>query len=152
MVATRFVTDQTAPASLAFLRYLIGCCCLLPPVLLSNRVRFARWDLLPIGLLGITQFGILIALLNYALQFIPAGHDLRIARPGGDLPRLRDSTHPTADGRHAMRALKGARFSHEARQSPGFSLTPRDRLRHPPITLRVSVRVGGTVAAPRSLS
>jgi drug/metabolite transporter (DMT)-like permease len=72
MVATRFVIDQTAPASLAFLRYLIGCCCLLPPVLLSKRVRFARWDLLPIGLLGITQFGILIALLNYALQFIPA--------------------------------------------------------------------------------
>ena len=73
MVATRFVIDQTAPASLAFLRYLIGCCCLLPAVLLSQRVRFARRDLLPIGLLGITQFGILIALLNYALQSIPSG-------------------------------------------------------------------------------
>jgi len=36
------------------------------------RVRFERRDLLPIGLLGITQFGILIALLNYGLQFIPA--------------------------------------------------------------------------------
>jgi drug/metabolite transporter (DMT)-like permease len=72
MVATRFVIDQTAPASLAFLRYLVGCCCLLPAVLLSRRVRFARRDLLPIGLLGITQFGILIALLNYALQFIPS--------------------------------------------------------------------------------
>jgi drug/metabolite transporter (DMT)-like permease len=72
MVATRFVIDQTAPASLAFLRYLIGSCCLLPVVLLSERVRFARRDLLPIGLLGITQFGILIALLNYALQFIPS--------------------------------------------------------------------------------
>ena len=72
MVATRFVIDQTAPASLAFLRYLIGSCFLLPAVLLSERVRFARWDLLPIALLGITQFGILIALLNYALQFIPS--------------------------------------------------------------------------------
>jgi drug/metabolite transporter (DMT)-like permease len=72
MVATRFVIDQTAPASLAFLRYLIGFCCLLPPVLLSEHVRFERRDLLPIGLLGITQFGILIALLNYALQFIPS--------------------------------------------------------------------------------
>jgi drug/metabolite transporter (DMT)-like permease len=41
-------------------------------VLLSERVRFERRDLLPIGLLGITQFGILIALLNYALQFIPS--------------------------------------------------------------------------------
>jgi drug/metabolite transporter (DMT)-like permease len=72
MVATRFVIHQTAPASLALLRYLIGFCCLLPPVLLSGRVRFERRDLLPIGLLGITQFGILIALLNYGLQFIPS--------------------------------------------------------------------------------
>jgi drug/metabolite transporter (DMT)-like permease len=72
MVATRYVIDQTAPASLALLRYVIGFCCLLPPVLLSARVRFERRDLLPIGLLGITQFGILIALLNYALQFIPS--------------------------------------------------------------------------------
>jgi drug/metabolite transporter (DMT)-like permease len=72
MVATRYVIDQTAPASLALLRYFIGFCCLLPPVLLSARVRFERRDLLPIGLLGIIQFGILIALLNYALQFIPS--------------------------------------------------------------------------------
>jgi len=72
IVATRFVIAQTAPASLALLRYVIGSCCLLPPVLMSARVRFERRDLLPIGLLGITQFGILIALLNYALQFIPS--------------------------------------------------------------------------------
>ncbi len=72
MVATRFVIDQTHPASLALWRYLIGFCCLLPPLLLSPRVRMERRDLLPIGLLGITQFGILIALLNYALQFIPS--------------------------------------------------------------------------------
>lgn len=72
MVATRFVIHQTAPASLALLRYAIGFCCLLPPALLSARVQFERRDLLPIGLLGITQFGILIALLNYALQFIPS--------------------------------------------------------------------------------
>jgi len=72
MVATRFVIHQTAPASLALLRYFIGFCCLLPLVLLSARVRFERRDLLPIGLLGIAQFGILIALLNYGLQFIPS--------------------------------------------------------------------------------
>ena len=72
MVATRFVIVQTAPASLALLRYSIGFCCLLPPVLMSPRVRFDRRDLAPIALLGITQFGILIALLNYALQFIPS--------------------------------------------------------------------------------
>jgi drug/metabolite transporter (DMT)-like permease len=73
MVATRFVIGQTAPASLAFLRYLIGCCCLVPPLLLSDGLHFERRDLVPIGLLGITQFGILIALLNFALQYIPSG-------------------------------------------------------------------------------
>jgi drug/metabolite transporter (DMT)-like permease len=72
MVATRFVINQTAPASLAFLRYSIGFCCLLPPLLMSARVRFDRRDIAPIALLGITQFGILVALLNYALQFIPS--------------------------------------------------------------------------------
>jgi drug/metabolite transporter (DMT)-like permease len=73
MVATRFVVDQTGPASLALLRYAIGVCCLLPVVLLSGGIRFARRDVLPIALLGITQFGILIALLNYGLRFITAG-------------------------------------------------------------------------------
>ncbi len=73
IVATRFVIGQTGPASLALLRYLIGFCCLLPPLLLAPRVRFKGHDLLPIGLLGIAQFGILIALLNYALQFIASG-------------------------------------------------------------------------------
>ncbi len=72
MVATRFVVDQTGPASLALLRYVIGVCCLLPPVILGPRARFDRVDLLPIGLLGIGQFGVLIALLNYGLRSVPA--------------------------------------------------------------------------------
>jgi len=73
MVATRIVVDQTGPASLALLRYAIGFCCLVPFVLVgAPRARFARRDLLPIGLLGIAQFGLLIALLNYGLRFIPA--------------------------------------------------------------------------------
>src|SRR5207249_3115139 len=72
-VAKRFVVDQTGPTSLALLRYVIGFCCLLPVVWLSaGPVRFARWDVLPIAGLGITQFGILIALLNYGLRFIPS--------------------------------------------------------------------------------
>ncbi len=73
IVATRFVIDQTTPAALAFLRYVIGFCCLLPPLTFSARARLERSDLLPVGLLGITQFGILIALLNYGLEFIPSG-------------------------------------------------------------------------------
>src|SRR2546428_9750054 len=73
MVATRFVVDQTGPTSLALLRYAIGFCCLLPVLCLSaGPVRFARRDVLPIALLGITQFGILIALLNHGLRFIPS--------------------------------------------------------------------------------
>jgi drug/metabolite transporter (DMT)-like permease len=70
MVATRFVIDQTDPASLALMRYVIGSLCLLPPVLVSGWVRFERRDILPIALLGIAQFGILIALLNFGLQYI----------------------------------------------------------------------------------
>lgn len=74
MVATRFVIGQTGPASLALLRYAIGLLCLLPPLLaIAPRVRFAARDLLPIALLGIAQFGILVALLNWGLRFIPAG-------------------------------------------------------------------------------
>jgi drug/metabolite transporter (DMT)-like permease len=74
MVATRFVVDQTGPASLALLRYAIGFCCLVPFLLGSGeRARFEARDWLPIALLGIIQFGILIALLNYGLRFIPSG-------------------------------------------------------------------------------
>jgi drug/metabolite transporter (DMT)-like permease len=73
IVATRFVVAEMGPASLALLRYAIGFLCLLPPVLLAGRVRFERKDLVPMALLGIVQFGVLIALLNVALRFIPSG-------------------------------------------------------------------------------
>jgi len=73
MVATRYVIEQTDPASLALLRYSIGTLGLIPPLLLIRRVKFEGRDLLPIALLGIGQFGILIALLNYGLQFIGSG-------------------------------------------------------------------------------
>jgi drug/metabolite transporter (DMT)-like permease len=73
MVATRFVADQIGPISLALLRYLIGVSCLLPLALLATpRARFERRDLLPLALLGVIQFGILIALLNYGLRFMPS--------------------------------------------------------------------------------
>jgi drug/metabolite transporter (DMT)-like permease len=73
IVATRFVVDQAGPASLALCRYAIGVCCLLPFVLLASpRPRFARADLVPIAVLGIVQFGVLIALLNTGLRTIPS--------------------------------------------------------------------------------
>ena len=67
MVATRFVIDQSDPASLALLRYVVGFLCLMPPLMLARRVRFESRDVLPVALLGIGQFGILIALLNFGL-------------------------------------------------------------------------------------
>jgi drug/metabolite transporter (DMT)-like permease len=70
MVATRFVVHDIGPASLALLRYAIALLCLLPPVLMSGRTRFAPRDLLAVMALGIVQFGVLIALLNVGLQFI----------------------------------------------------------------------------------
>jgi drug/metabolite transporter (DMT)-like permease len=73
MVASRYVIAQTTPASLAFLRYLIGSVCLAPLALLGPRVRFAPRDLVPIALLGIAQFGLLIAILNFGLQTVPSG-------------------------------------------------------------------------------
>jgi drug/metabolite transporter (DMT)-like permease len=73
IVATRYVAADISPASLAFLRYAIGVACLMPVVAMAGRMRFARADILPIAALGIGQFGILIALLNYGLRTVPAG-------------------------------------------------------------------------------
>jgi drug/metabolite transporter (DMT)-like permease len=73
ITATRFVADAISPSSLAFIRYAIGVACLVPIVVMAPRIRFARADVLPIALLGIGQFGVLIALLNYGLKTVPAG-------------------------------------------------------------------------------
>ncbi len=73
MVASRFAVDQTGPAGLALLRYLIGAAILAPIVFSTHKLRFERQDFLPIAILGMVQFGVLIALLNYGLQFVPAG-------------------------------------------------------------------------------
>jgi drug/metabolite transporter (DMT)-like permease len=73
ITATRFVAGAISPTSLAFLRYAIGVACLVPALAMIRRVRFAKRDIAPIALLGIGQFGVLIALLNYGLQTVPAG-------------------------------------------------------------------------------
>lgn len=74
LVATRFVLDESGPISLALLRYTIGFLCLLPFVLMAGkRARIGRRDLLPIAILGIIQFGGVVALLNFGLKYIPAG-------------------------------------------------------------------------------
>jgi drug/metabolite transporter (DMT)-like permease len=72
ITATRFVAHDISPISLAFLRYAIGVACL-APFLAFTPIRLARRDIIPIALLGIGQFGILIALLNEGLQSVSAG-------------------------------------------------------------------------------
>ncbi|MGP6156002.1 MAG: DMT family transporter [Vulcanimicrobiaceae bacterium] len=104
IVATRVVVHQVGPGSLALLRYLIGFCCLLPFTLGSARVRFEARDVLPIALLGILQFGILIALLNYALQFIPSAQAALIFATTPLLTMLLAA----ALGREALTASKAA--------------------------------------------
>lgn len=82
-VASRFAVGEVPPLTLAMLRYAIGFGCLLPfawrgmedllgrgaaaPVN-ASRTR----DLLAMAALGIGQFGVLIALLNFGLQHIGA--------------------------------------------------------------------------------
>src|SRR4051812_40860912 len=39
---------------------------------MTRRIRFAGADIVPIAALGIGQFGVLIALLNYGLKTVPA--------------------------------------------------------------------------------
>jgi drug/metabolite transporter (DMT)-like permease len=71
-VASRAVVAEVGPASLAMLRYAIGACCLLPFLLAAPRVRFRPADLAAVAALGIGQFGILVALLNFGLLYVTA--------------------------------------------------------------------------------
>ena len=71
IVASRFAVAEVPPLTLAMLRYAIGFCCLLP-------FAWKQWPVVPRGdmgamaALGIGQFGILIALLNFGLQHVDA--------------------------------------------------------------------------------
>jgi drug/metabolite transporter (DMT)-like permease len=76
IVATRVVVAELGPATLAALRYAIGLLTLLPFVWQARRrdasPRIAPRELPRIALLGIGQFGLLIALLNIGLRSVPA--------------------------------------------------------------------------------
>ena len=86
-VASRFVLAEIPPLTLAMLRYAIALTCLLPflvPSLLRAwwpapvaagvppRPAVVWLDWLVMALLGIGQFGILIAALNFGLQYVSA--------------------------------------------------------------------------------
>ncbi|WP_255466302.1 DMT family transporter [Ramlibacter sp. WS9] len=83
IVASRFAVAEVPPLTLAMLRYAIGFACLLPfawmslstapgasrpPAVGTSRAA----DLLAMAALGIGQFGVLIALLNFGLRHVGA--------------------------------------------------------------------------------
>lgn len=75
IVASRFVVAEVPPLTLAMLRYAIGFACLLPFAVRAWRTlrpQVRGRDLAAMAALGTGQFGILIALLNWGLQSVPA--------------------------------------------------------------------------------
>ncbi|TFZ08103.1 DMT family transporter [Ramlibacter humi] len=74
IVASRFAVGEVPPLTLAMLRYAIGFACLLPFALRARRalITAPARDLAAMAALGIGQFGVLIALLNFGLQHMPA--------------------------------------------------------------------------------
>ena len=75
IVASRFAVAEVPPLTLAMLRYAIGFACLAPfawKALAAQSSHATAKDLLAMAALGIGQFGILIALLNFGLQHIGA--------------------------------------------------------------------------------
>jgi drug/metabolite transporter (DMT)-like permease len=72
IAASRLALVEVPPLTLAMLRYAIGVACLLP-FAWPLRLRAGARDLAGMALLGIGQFGVLIALLNFGLQRIGAG-------------------------------------------------------------------------------
>jgi drug/metabolite transporter (DMT)-like permease len=69
---THFVIAEAGPASLALFRYLIALVILLP-VAWGRLSAMRRADIIPIGLLGVGQFGLLILFLNISLQKLDPG-------------------------------------------------------------------------------
>ena len=67
LVATEVIVAEVGAGRLGFLRYAIALMFLLVFVLFGKTRRIPRRDLGPVALIGIGQFGVLIALLNIAL-------------------------------------------------------------------------------------
>ncbi len=67
LVASEAVVSDVGAGRLGFLRYAIALLFLVPIVLRSTGLSIRRRDLLPVSLIGMGQFGLLIALLNLAV-------------------------------------------------------------------------------------
>lgn len=75
IAGSRWVVHDLGPLSLTFLRYAIALASLLPFLGGAPRAwaRLSRREVLAVAALGITQFGLLIALLNLGLRHVDAG-------------------------------------------------------------------------------
>lgn len=67
LVASEIVVGTTGAAGLGFWRYLIASIVLVPFWITSQKPSIRRDDFWPISIIGIGQFGILIAMLNFAV-------------------------------------------------------------------------------------
>jgi drug/metabolite transporter (DMT)-like permease len=67
LVASEAVVADVGAGRLGFLRYAIALILILPVALRAGGPGVARRDLLPVALIGIGQFGVLVALLNIAV-------------------------------------------------------------------------------------
>lgn len=75
IAGSRWVVHDLGPLSLTFLRYAIALASLLPFLGGAWRAlrRLSRREVLAVAALGITQFGLLIVLLNIGLRHVDAG-------------------------------------------------------------------------------
>jgi drug/metabolite transporter (DMT)-like permease len=78
IAGSRWLVSDLGPLSLALLRYAVALATLLPLLALvgGTRAALARLtaaDAIRVALLGIVQFGVLIALLNFGLKHVDAG-------------------------------------------------------------------------------
>jgi drug/metabolite transporter (DMT)-like permease len=85
LVASEAVVAEVGSGRLGFLRYAIGLAVLLPVALMSRSPAMRGRDWLPVALIGIGQFGILIALLNIAVLYTSSS---RVALVFATLPLL----------------------------------------------------------------
>ena len=67
LVASEAIVAEVGAGRLGLFRYAIALAFLLPLAARFNAVSVPRHDLLAIVLIGIGQFGVLIALLNFAV-------------------------------------------------------------------------------------
>lgn len=72
MLATRALGDSLGPATLALARYAVALAVLAVPFLILRRSVIPLRDLVLIMVIGAGQFGLLVALLNFGLQRVPA--------------------------------------------------------------------------------